>query len=52
MLENPFKVRRAPHRHEMFALELLSAACSDDLHGTNYFEPLIIQAILKKRAVP
>ncbi len=52
MLEYPFEIKRTPKNKEMFALELLSAACSDEEHGTDYLMPLLIQHCLKHRSAP
>jgi len=56
MLEYPFAVHRTPGKRESLALELLSAACSDDAHGTDYFDNLIDQYMMyhytKRYAAP
>ena len=52
MLEYPFKIQKSSTMgpRTTFAVELLAAACSDDEHGTNYFENLLAQHLLKQRA--
>jgi len=48
MLEYPFKVQKASNgQNTTFAVELLAAAYSDDAHGTDYFNSLLIQRLLK-----
>ncbi len=46
MLEFPFALKRTPGMKEMVAAGLLGYACSDDAHGTHYFEPALLQYIL------
>jgi hypothetical protein len=52
MLEYPFKIQDASKmgQNTTFALELLAAACSDDAHGTDYFDNLLAQHLLKEKA--
>ena len=51
MLEYPFILQKAPTgKATTFAIDLLAAACSDDLHGTDYFDALLVQYMMRAKA--
>ena len=52
MLDTMFKIHKSPGINVSIALELLGYACSDDLHGTNYFDSAVVMHNLRKVAIP